>query len=182
MSDHIVSAFTEELESLSADILRMGGIVEEMIVDSCQAVLHNNLDLAADVIDRDPEVDRMEAEVERQIVSLIARRQPGKHFHPTGRTYAQLDLPALGQAIAAHLAESGLTVGWNHPYSGGHITRHHGDARSTRQALQIEINRNLYMDGDLRLNIDNSKSLVETIGRLGRFLATLLSASSAQTR
>ena len=87
-----------------------------------------------------------------------------------------------GQAIAAHLAESGLTVGWNHPYSGGHITRHYGDARSTRQALQIEINRNLYMDVDLRLNIDNSKSLVETIGRLGRFLATLLSASSAQTR
>ena len=85
-----------------------------------------------------------------------------------------------GQAIATHLAESGLTVGWNYPYSGGHITRHYCDARSTRQAVQIEINRNLYMDGDLRLNIDNSKSLVETIGRLGRFLTTLLSASSAQ--
>ena len=79
MSDHIVSAFTEELERLSADILRMGGIVEEMIVDSCLAVLHNDLELAADVIERDPQVDRMEAEVERQIVSLIARRQPMAH-------------------------------------------------------------------------------------------------------
>jgi phosphate transport system protein len=79
MSDHIVSAFTEELDRLSADILRMGGIVEKMIVDSCKAVLHNDLDLAAEVIDRDPEVDRMEAELERQIVSLIARRQPMAH-------------------------------------------------------------------------------------------------------
>jgi phosphate transport system protein len=79
MSDHIVSAFTEELDRLSADILRMGGIVEKMIVDSCKAVLHNDLALAAEVIDRDPEVDRMEAELERQIVSLIARRQPMAH-------------------------------------------------------------------------------------------------------
>nr|WP_321362151.1 phosphate signaling complex protein PhoU [uncultured Hyphomonas sp.] len=79
MADHIVSAFTEELERLSADILRMGGIVEEMIGDSCKAVLHNDLDLAAEVIERDPQVDRMEAEVERQIVSLIARRQPMAH-------------------------------------------------------------------------------------------------------
>jgi len=79
MSDHIVSAFTEELDRLSADILRMGGIVEKMIVDSCKAVLHNDLDLAAEVIDRDPEVDRMEAELERQVVSLIARRQPMAH-------------------------------------------------------------------------------------------------------
>jgi len=79
MSDHIVSAFTEELDRLSADILRMGGIVEKMIVDSCKAVLHNDLALAAEVIDRDPDVDRMEAELERQIVSLIARRQPMAH-------------------------------------------------------------------------------------------------------
>ena len=79
MSDHIVSAFTEELERLSADILRMGGIVEQMIIDSCKAVLHNDLELAAEVIDRDPQVDRMEEEAERQIVSLIARRQPMAH-------------------------------------------------------------------------------------------------------
>lgn len=79
MSDHIVSAFTEELERLSADILRMGGIVEQMITDSCNAVLHNDLELAAEVIERDPQVDKMEEEAERQIVSLIARRQPMAH-------------------------------------------------------------------------------------------------------
>ncbi len=79
MSDHIVSAFTEELDRLAADILRMGGIVEQMIADACLAVLRNDLDLAQEVILRDPAVDKIEEDVERQIVSLIARRQPMAH-------------------------------------------------------------------------------------------------------
>ena len=79
MSDHIVSAFTEELDRLAADILRMGGIVETMILDACSALNKNDVDLARDVVARDTQVDKIEAEVERQIVSLIARRQPMAH-------------------------------------------------------------------------------------------------------
>jgi phosphate transport system protein len=79
MSDHIVSAFTDELDRLAADILRMGGIVETMILDACSAVNKNDVNVARDVIARDAQVDKIEAEVERQIVSLIARRQPMAH-------------------------------------------------------------------------------------------------------
>ncbi|HPE49815.1 MAG TPA: phosphate signaling complex protein PhoU [Hyphomonas sp.] len=79
MADHIVSAFTDELDRLSADILRMGGIVEQMIADAASAVLHNDVQLAGDVIERDHQVDQIEGDVERQIVSLIARRQPMAH-------------------------------------------------------------------------------------------------------
>lgn len=79
MSEHIVSAFTEELENIASDILRMGGIVETMILDACRAVEKDNEILARDVISRDPEVDRLEEEIERQIVSVIARRQPMAH-------------------------------------------------------------------------------------------------------
>ena len=79
MADHIVSAFTAELDRLSADILRMGGIVEQMIADAASAVLHNDVQLAGDVIERDHQVDQIEGDVERQIVSLIARRQPMAH-------------------------------------------------------------------------------------------------------
>ena len=35
MADHIVSAFTDELDKIAADLMRMGGIVETMILDSC---------------------------------------------------------------------------------------------------------------------------------------------------
>ena len=79
MSDHIVSAFTDELEKIAADLMKMGGIVETMILDSCSAVDRNDHVLARQVIERDPSVDRLEEEVERQIVSLIARRQPMAH-------------------------------------------------------------------------------------------------------
>ena len=79
MSDHIVSAYSEELEGLSAEIMKMGGIVETMIADASRALSANDLELAKEVVARDPLVDAIEADAERQIVSIIARRQPMGH-------------------------------------------------------------------------------------------------------
>ena len=76
MSDHIVSAFSEELEHLSADILRMGGIAESMIADSCRALVTGDLKLADTTVERDGLVDDMEADIERRIIRLLALRQP----------------------------------------------------------------------------------------------------------
>jgi phosphate transport system protein len=76
MSDHIVSAYSEELDRLTADLLKMGGIVETMITDASRALDANDLSLAKEVVFRDPLVDAIEADAERQVVSLIARRQP----------------------------------------------------------------------------------------------------------
>ena len=53
MADHIVSAFTDELDKIAADLMRMGGIVETMILDSCTAVDRNDIQLAKEVIARD---------------------------------------------------------------------------------------------------------------------------------
>jgi len=79
MSDHIVSAYSDELERLSAEIMKMGGIVEAMIADASRALGSNDLELAREVVLRDPEVDAIEADAERQIASIIARRQPMGH-------------------------------------------------------------------------------------------------------
>lgn len=73
---HIVSAFSEELERLSADLLRMGGIAETMISDACRAVATSDLRLADETAARDDEVDEIEADAERRIVRLLALRQP----------------------------------------------------------------------------------------------------------
>lgn len=46
-----------------------------------------------------------------------------------------------------HVARGlGLTVGRNQPYAGGFITEHYGNPVSGLHALQIEVNRALYMD------------------------------------
>lgn len=44
------------------------------------------------------------------------------------------------------LRDRGYRVGRNDPYAGGYITHHYGRPRRGRHALQIEINRALYMD------------------------------------
>jgi N-formylglutamate amidohydrolase len=54
--------------------------------------------------------------------------------------------PALVEATENYLKRLGYAVGRNDPYAGGFITRHYGAPRAGRHALQIEINRQLYMD------------------------------------
>ena len=81
-------------------------------------------------------------------------------------------------ALTGFLQDCGLSVSWNHPYSGGFITRTHGDARGPRQAVQIELNRALYMDGPTRLDPIRAATLRGQIGALGRFLAETARAAA----
>jgi N-formylglutamate amidohydrolase len=54
--------------------------------------------------------------------------------------------PALMSLVEASLRDLGYTVVRNTPYSGGYITRNYGRPEGGVHALQIEINRALYMD------------------------------------
>ncbi len=55
---------------------------------------------------------------------------------------------AIVDRAEAVLAERGHAVRRNTPYAGGYITRHYGCPETGVHALQIEINRALYMDED----------------------------------
>lgn len=77
---------------------------------------------------------------------------------------------ATATGITGFFQSAGLSVSWNHPYAGGFITRSTGDAKSTRQAVQIEINRDLYMDGPLRLAPARAADLTATMTKFGAFL------------
>jgi N-formylglutamate amidohydrolase len=89
---------------------------------------------------------------------------------------------ATADAVSGFFKDAGLSVGWNHPYAGGHITRSSGDAGSARQALQIEINRNLYMDGPARLDSQRTLGLRETISAFGAFLITTFDETGTAAR
>lgn len=77
----------------------------------------------------------------------------------------------MAEAVTGFFRDAGLSVSWNHPYAGGHITRSNGDARTSRQALQVEINRSLYMDGTDRLDPHRALNLRQTMASFGAFLA-----------
>lgn len=74
-------------------------------------------------------------------------------------------------SVAEFFRKEGLSVTWNHPYAGGHITRSNGDARTSRQSLQVEINRGLYMNGTDRLDGQRASALRQTVTSFGAFLA-----------
>lgn len=54
--------------------------------------------------------------------------------------------PAILEAARRFFAGRGFAVAINAPYAGGFTTGHYGEPRRRRHALQIEINRALYMD------------------------------------
>ena len=54
--------------------------------------------------------------------------------------------PQLTDIIAETFQSSGFSVKLNQPYAGGYVTEHHGKPENAIHAVQIEINRNLYLD------------------------------------
>ncbi|HLJ71033.1 MAG TPA: N-formylglutamate amidohydrolase, partial [Roseiarcus sp.] len=83
------------------------------------------------------------------------------------------------ETLEQALRKLGYSVRRNKPYAGGFITEHYGAPASRRHAVQIEINRALYMDErtvakserwtDLAVNL---QAVVETlIVRIGREIA-----------
>lgn len=54
--------------------------------------------------------------------------------------------PSIPDCIEASLRGMGYSVARNRPYAGGFITEHYGNPHSGVHAVQIEINRGLYLD------------------------------------
>jgi phosphate transport system protein len=73
---HTVKAFDEDLGQLRAMISEMGGRAEAAIIGSLEALANRDLESAAKIVEADKKIDELEAEVERQVVRLIALRAP----------------------------------------------------------------------------------------------------------
>jgi phosphate transport system protein len=76
MNEHIVKSFEDELNSLTAECARMGGLTEAQVADAVTAVVKRNQELAASVVGRDDKLDEAERDIERRAIRMIALRQP----------------------------------------------------------------------------------------------------------
>jgi phosphate transport system protein len=76
MTEHTVKSYEEELNTLSAECARMGGLTEAQVADAITAVVKRNQELATNVVMRDDRLDIAEREIERRSLRLIALRQP----------------------------------------------------------------------------------------------------------
>jgi N-formylglutamate amidohydrolase len=63
-----------------------------------------------------------------------------------GDRYGSTCAGTISDYLEDALFDAGFSVARNKPYAGGHITQHYGRPAHHRHAVQIEINRSLYMD------------------------------------
>ncbi len=73
---HLSTQFDSELTSVSSQVMEMGGLVESQILRAIYALSHFNLEAADEVTAKEARVNAMEIEIDRDLSSIIARRQP----------------------------------------------------------------------------------------------------------
>ena len=83
-----------------------------------------------------------------------------------GDRYGTSCAPGLIEAFEAQFRARGLRVVRNKPYAGGFITEHYGEPNLGRHALQIEVNRALYMDETTLAVTAGFPALTETLGAI----------------
>ena len=73
---HLSSQFDSELNSVSTRVMELGGLVESQIQHAIYALAHFSLDSVAQVEALEQRVNTMEVEIDHELSTIIARRQP----------------------------------------------------------------------------------------------------------
>ncbi len=73
---HLSSQFDSELNSVTARVMELGGLVETQIQHAIHALSHFNLGSVAEVEAIEQRVNTMEVEIDHELSTIIARRQP----------------------------------------------------------------------------------------------------------
>lgn len=73
---HLSTQFDAELSGISTRVLEMGGIVEAQVAQAVQALTTFSTEAAGFVLKTEERVNGMEVEIDRELHSIIARRQP----------------------------------------------------------------------------------------------------------
>jgi phosphate transport system protein len=73
---HLSTQFDSELNGVSSKVMEMGGLVESQIRLAIQSLSTFSAETAKQVTDSEGRVNTMEVEIDRDLSSIIARRQP----------------------------------------------------------------------------------------------------------
>ncbi len=77
MSDkHLSTQFDSELSAISTRVLEMGGLAESQVAQAIYALVNFSGETATQVLKQEERVNQMEVEIDRDLSTIIARRQP----------------------------------------------------------------------------------------------------------
>ncbi|MFC5386218.1 N-formylglutamate amidohydrolase [Aquamicrobium segne] len=96
-----------------------------------------------------------------------------------GDCFGRSAMPELTNIAITLLSAMGYTVAYNKPYAGGFITEHYGQPMRGVHALQIEINRSLYMNEH---SLEKTDGFCALAADLTQFCADLMALSDHHFR
>ncbi len=112
---HLSSEFDAELSNISARVLSMGGLVETQVAQAVQALSTFSAELAAHVLQKEEEVNAMEMQIDADLSTIIARRQPTARdlrlLIAVSRTIANLERVGDEAARIARMLQRLLNTG-----------------------------------------------------------------------
>ena len=110
-AEHIVRSYEEELALLDKKIAQMGGLAEHILGKSFDAIERRDPMLAELVVKSDKQIDILEREIEDQVISMIARRQPMANDlrHVMAALRITGDLERIGD-LAKNIAKRALAI------------------------------------------------------------------------
>jgi N-formylglutamate amidohydrolase len=76
----------------------------------------------------------------------VSRDEPRRPDVVIGDRYGTSCAPLLPDTVENTMSRLGYSVGRNKPYAGGFITEHYGNPAAGLHAIQLELNRAIYMD------------------------------------
>ena len=74
--EHLSRQFDVELDAIRGKLLEMGSKVESMMANSIQSLVERNTELAEQTIAFDHEINRLEMEIDKDCLEVLALRQP----------------------------------------------------------------------------------------------------------
>ena len=79
----------------------------------------------------------------------------------------------FSELIIKQIKKFDLSYSVNAPYSGGFITEHHGNPALNKHAIQIEINRDLYLREDFKISTEAVRELGVVLGDVIQSVSSL---------
>mgnify|MGYP001823227833 FL=1 len=73
---HILHQFDQDLDSIRANVLSMGGLVEKQVINCIDALVQGDSKLAEQVAMSDYQINSMQVSIDEECNQIIALRQP----------------------------------------------------------------------------------------------------------
>ncbi len=112
---HISKQFDEELQNVLTEVLAMGGLAEQQLVNALDSLIEGDISLGTEVIDNEIHVNTYEVKIDQECTNILARRQPAATDLRliTAITKTITDLERVGDE-AQKIAKRGLDLTEKH--------------------------------------------------------------------